>query len=504
MAGINIPAKITITNVESELKALFNELQNFSDNVKGLTYGDDGAINRIANSVANAAVRRAKEEIKAAGDKAVEDLKKSDEYKKASDTEKKDMEDNARQEGERSEASRIFDSAKSDVKKTLEDSLDVEMLKIMKGVSEDIKGLGESLISFSKQIWGVVEDVYKEMKKSSPLLQAMEQLFNLAWQLFFMPLGNKLGELLIPAMINMLDTVMDIWDKFEGKTLGEMISIGVTEGVKLIVQFLKDVGNELKDQGGVIGAIGEFLLSISKFLDTRGVELAQIALDIFTYLVSNLGNIIVTAFELILVSISIMIGLMTSSFTAILIGLAGVISVLGAIGLTISVIALGVAAVALAALSTVPAVVGSTAATTTFLTGNAVAEHIGLFELADGNAIVDTDDTLRDALRRLSEFAEGGHIDATPGGRIVRVAEAGEGEWVIPDSKLQSVLSGDVGVIPVGNTYNEYNTSTSASRSSAPMIFNITVNGYTDTDLASKIKNEVSDMITQGRYRSGF
>ena len=43
-------------------------------------------------------------------------------------------------------------------------------------------------------------------------------------------------------------------------------------------------------------------------------------------------------------------------------------------------------------------------------------------------------------------FADGGYVPPTPGGRIIGVAESGEGEWIVPDSKVrgfaQSVLGG--------------------------------------------------------------
>lgn len=40
--------------------------------------------------------------------------------------------------------------------------------------------------------------IYKQMKKSSPVLQAVSDLFSLAWNLLWMPLGNALGTVLLP------------------------------------------------------------------------------------------------------------------------------------------------------------------------------------------------------------------------------------------------------------------------------------------------------------------
>src|SRR5690606_27372342 len=36
----------------------------------------------------------------------------------------------------------------------------------------------------------------------------------------------------------------------------------------------------------------------------------------------------------------------------------------------------------------------------------------------------------------VQSFASGGYVPPTPGGRIVRVAEGGEGEYIVPESKM--------------------------------------------------------------------
>ncbi len=48
-------------------------------------------------------------------------------------------------------------------------------------------------------------------------------------------------------------------------------------------------------------------------------------------------------------------------------------------------------------------------------------------------------------------FADGGYVPPTPGGRIIGVAESGEGEWIVPDSQVQgfarSVLGSGGGTV---------------------------------------------------------
>ena len=57
---------------------------------------------------------------------------------------------------------------------------------------------------------------------------------------------------------------------------------------------------------------------------------------------------------------------------------------------------------------------------------------------------------------KLGWFAGGGYVPASPGGRIIGVAEAGEGEWIVPDSKVkgfaQAVGGGGGGTV-VNNLY---------------------------------------------------
>ena len=55
---------------------------------------------------------------------------------------------------------------------------------------------------------------------------------------------------------------------------------------------------------------------------------------------------------------------------------------------------------------------------------------------------------------QIPALAEGGIVPATPGGRIVRVAEAGQAEAVIPLSKLDKLLNGDGR--KAGDTFNIY------------------------------------------------
>ena len=74
-------------------------------------------------------------------------------------------------------------------------------------------------------------------------------------------------------------------------------------------------------------------------------------------------------------------------------------------------------------------------------------------------------------------FGDGGHVDARPGGTPAIVGERGEGEWIIPDSKMGAI----------GGTTNYYSFY-----------------GFTSDDVIRMIRDETSSQISQSRLRGGF
>ena len=275
-----------------------------------------------------------------------------------------------------------------------------EILGLLKDLSGVMKDFGNSLMGFVQSMFGVVEDIYKQMRKASPLLEMIENLFNLAMQLFFMPLGNKLAEVMLPAIINMVDAVMDIWDKFEGKTLGQMFSIAITEGVQLVASYLMDLGSLLEDEGGIVGAIGSLLSTIGDFLADDGAEIIGFLAKVFEFLMTNVGKLIVAAIEFFITSIAILSAIQLSLLAYFTQGVAQYI----------------------------PGVSGIAPASA------AAAGFFGV--LGAGNAALFGTGLGGD----LWNMAEGGYVPATPGGQIIRIAEAGEGEYVVPESKVERFI----------------------------------------------------------------
>lgn len=276
---------------------------------------------------------------------------------------------------------------------------------------------------------GTVQDIYNRLKQSSPLLQTIESLFNLAVQLFFMPLGNKLATVLLPAVLELVDGVMEIWDKFEGKSLGEMLTIAISEGARLFGEYIANIGTLLKEEGGVVGSIGSALVVLGNLISSKGAEIINGISKLLEFIMQNLPGIITA-----LVAFKIMTGAMLAAIVVNTAMTAGAASLW----------TLGGAAVA--------------GAVTAGVASAAISNMLG----------TETD---------ISGHANGGYIPPTPGGKIIRVAEGGEGEYIIPESKR--LATG-------GNTYN------------------ITINGMTNDELKTYITDIVNDRTNEYRLRSGF
>ena len=74
-------------------------------------------------------------------------------------------------------------------------------------------------------------------------------------------------------------------------------------------------------------------------------------------------------------------------------------------------------------------------------------------------------------------MADGGYVPSTPGGQLAVIGEGGEGEYVIPESKM-----GAFG----GNSYN------------------ITVNSYSPEETDRMVRSIIRDEVSESRLRSGF
>lgn len=95
--------------------------------------------------------------------------------------------------------------------------------------------------------------IYKQMKKSSPVLQAVSDLFSLAWNLLWMPLGNALGTVLLPMAETLIEFAIAfnrLFSDFSFATLldftmrlGEVFTAALQTVFNLLFDTLWSLGN---------------------------------------------------------------------------------------------------------------------------------------------------------------------------------------------------------------------------------------------------------------------
>ena len=249
--------------------------------------------------------------------------------------------------------------------------------------------------SIAQTSLGLVEDIYKQMKNASPLLQAIESMFNLAVTLFFMPLGNKLGELLIPATIELLDQVTAIWDAFEGQTLGEAVEFAIEQGTKFFGTFFENIADTLEGNTGIVGSMAKFLHTISDFVQNKLAGLLEGMLNFAGWILEHFKEFISLYVAMSTAQLGATIG---SSFWY------------GPLG---------------------PVLGASIGGLAGFGATYGVLSQFGL--------------------------AEGGKVPATEGGQWRLLGEGGEDEYVIPESKMDQVFGGGSNI--TNNWYIQCNTT---------------------------------------------
>ncbi len=268
------------------------------------------------------------------------------------------------------------DDSKS-IKEVLKDYLSKDENK-RKLITSSIKSTEVAVSASLKKGFGIVEEIYAKMKQNSPLLQAIESIFQLAMMLFFMPIGNKVGELLIPATLELLDNVIKMWDAFEGQTLGQMFATATTQGVKLFGEYFNTIGDLLIEQGGMVGNIGTLLKTLGSFIEGPGVGVLNSILGVATFVLGNFKHFI-----------SLWVAMKAAEITMNAAGFLG-----EAVG--------------------VKAAVGATALVSLAAFGTSEALMAGLGR------------------------EKGDYVPATPGGRLRVLGEGGRGEYVVPEDKIDS------------------------------------------------------------------
>lgn len=235
-----------------------------------------------------------------------------------------------------------------------------------------------------------LEMIYNQLKSASPLLQTIESLFNLAVQLFFMPLGNKLAEVMLPAVLDLVDNVVSMWDAMEGMSISQMITHMMTEGVKYFGQFFTDLGEQLIEQGGLLGSIGNLLKSIGTFIEGPAAGLLNTLVNTVSFVVSHLKEIIslIAAFYAMQYTMQLMAMYANAAGQSIFNKLSGGMLALAMIG-----------------------TIGAAGAIGGGVTYGIMSKY---------------------------GMASGGYVPATDGGQWRLLGEGGQGEYVVPENQVSN------------------------------------------------------------------
>jgi len=328
-----------------------------------------------------------------------------------------------------------------------------QLLGKASGTSDKI---ADDLMKVMKTGVGIIEDIHSRIKQASPLLQSVESLFNLAVQLFFMPLGNKLATVMIPAIIELVDNVMAMWDKIEGMNIGEMLTAMIDYGVKAFGTYFRSLGEQLQDEGDLVGALGDIMVAMGDFIENHLADLLKIGADILKWIAENLGTLVDAFIEFKILSISLQMAQVSAAIG-------------GALGPW----------------------------------GAAIGAGIGLGAGEIGGHALKSQSGIQGLVDALPHSAAGSYVGATEGGRGVVVGDGGEGEFILPEGRLRSMMDsiGDR-MVDVASARPKPVSDKTKDPQIINNYFNIT--GYTDSELTNKIRNTVNEQVSQSRLRSGF
>lgn len=291
------------------------------------------------------------------------------------------------------------------------------------------------------ETFNVIQQLYERLKKSSPLLETIETLFNLAMTLLFMPLGNALGEVILPSVIDLVDNILSMWETFDAQfnqgDLAGMLTTIMTTGVQYIGTFVENVGKTLENQGGLLGSIGQVLNVLGTFIQGGMVTLLNAILKGVEFVITHVKELI-----------SLLVAFKAASFAADMVKMNLMIQqmqITAASGLNPAGVAALVPSMAVgyAAIAGVAAVAGG-------------ATYAGLSSMG---------------------LAEGGYVPATEGGQYIPLGDRGEGEYVIPESKMDKMGGGQT---IVNNFY-----------------------GYTQAELIQVVKDTLRNEILDSKYTAG-
>lgn len=178
--------------------------------------------------------------------------------------------------------------------------------QLMKVATEKLGGPLAMIGGMVGAIVSILGAIWKMLKKSSPILQAVGDLFNLAMTLFFLPFGNAIGKILLPLLETLVEFAIVFNDVVSSylDPIADAISNQLYKVFNVSLTVLKAIAPYIADIAGFFGDIVAFIVTAQMTLLTWTVQMwptiikaATMLLDYFTsgefskmfgYLVNNL------------------------------------------------------------------------------------------------------------------------------------------------------------------------------------------------------------------------
>jgi len=273
-------------------------------------------------------------------------------------------------------------------------------LSVMGGALKD--GFS-TVIGIAQFGWDIIQEIFKILRKSSPLLDEILGWFDLAINLLLMPLATAVALEILPIMTKMLtkttEMMSTLWDAYEGGGLEGILAATLVAAIEIFAETLYEIIDVVFT--GNLKPLGDALKGLISFIEKNALDMLNHLKDIAIWTIKFVTNLPVL-FGTIGALLGVMIGLQITQITTT----AASGGFLGT-GLSLGWATAGPGI----ALSLAGGIIGASAG---FMMG------------------------------------DGGWVDPVPGGTPRILGERGEREYVVPESKAGAFASAVGGG---GNTY---------------------------------------------------
>lgn len=163
--------------------------------------------------------------------------------------------------------------------------------QLMKLMSDKLGGPLAMIGGMVGAIVSILGAIWKMLKKSSPILQAVGDLFNLAMTLFFLPFGNAIGKIFLPLLETLVEFAIVFNDVVSSylDPIADAISNQLYKIFSVSLTVLKAIAPYIADIAGIFGDIAAFIVTAQMTLLTWTVQMwptiikaATMLLDYFT------------------------------------------------------------------------------------------------------------------------------------------------------------------------------------------------------------------------------